>query len=138
MDNKTILDFVPKLYDVLVQIKENEGEKNKKITYGDLAEKALKDRDAAQFLDEALGVILIFCHRHDLPMLSALVVNWKSRIPGNNFFNLYEKIVPIEKQKKYEELLREIEKSEVPPPEMRTLLIKSAGKLLIEMKFSKK
>jgi hypothetical protein len=59
------------------------GEKEFKITYGDLAElMGYRDRRAGHMLGRQLGIVGMYCKTHDIAPLNAIVVTQDSEEPG--------------------------------------------------------
>lgn len=70
-----------KLLQYVVDNKEN----NLEITYGKLA-KMLPFEYNPRNLDKPLGVISSICKENNLPLISGVVVNGETKMPGEGFF----------------------------------------------------
>lgn len=58
------------------------------ITYGALAKKLSKPINPRN-LEQPLGELSDFCRQNDIPLLSVIVVNQETRIPGSGFFKYF-------------------------------------------------
>lgn len=74
------------------------------ITYRDLAEKLAFDINPRN-LDNPLGVISDYCKEQGMPLLSTLVVNKETYMPGAGYFKYY---YPNKKKNEYEAIFKQI------------------------------
>ena len=104
-----------KLTDVHISIAEqllkkigNEND-NIKITYGELS-KRLGGYPHYRNLNRYLGDLSTLCHDNDLPLISAIVVNAKTKVAGDGFLGLYHGYLKTteEKDRQYKECLEEV------------------------------
>lgn len=67
-----------------------------KITYGELSKAILKKHNLEinphTVLPHKIGLISEVCYQLGLPMLSVVVVNDNSQLPGDGFYKLYDKL----------------------------------------------
>jgi hypothetical protein len=112
-DNLVVINI--KLTDIHIKIAEqllikiNDENDNIKITYGDLS-KRMGGYPHWRNLNRYLGDLSSLCHDNDLPLISAIVVNAKTRVAGDGFLGLYHGYLKTEqeKDKKYIECLEEV------------------------------
>lgn len=61
---------------------------NPEITYGELADR-VGDELTARTIEPYLGNISEVCKENNFPLLSAIVVNSETKIPGDGFFKFF-------------------------------------------------